>query len=146
MLRWLRRPKAQLNIEVPGGPSFHPGDSIKVLVILSPQETFYVRRGWIELLCIEQHNEQRQGEEGSYTVRVFQEPYHRSESFLSDTEVTVGIPCRYEVTFSLPDDVPPTMKGGIDWHIRASLDITGGRDVHRAFKIEVLSWRRPGTD
>ena len=144
MPRRLRRPKAQLDVEVPGGPSFHPGDNIKVLVSLSAEEAFYVRRGWVELVCVEQHDELVEDREGSHRERIIQQVFCRIEQFLSHTEVPIGIQCRYELSFSLPTDVPPTMKGGIDWHLRALLDIENAGDIHRTGELVVWSWRRPG--
>ena len=67
---------------------------------------------------------------GSHKARTARRVFHRIEQFLSHAEVHIGLPCRFEVSFSLPTDAPPTMKGGFDWHLRAPLNIKNARDIH----------------
>ena len=51
MVSRLRRPKSKLDIQLFGGPSFHPGDTVKGRIDLYAKESFYIREGRIQLIC-----------------------------------------------------------------------------------------------
>lgn len=52
MVSRLRRPKVEMDLEVSGGP-FYPGGTINVRGSIYPQQNFFVREGYIELVCTE---------------------------------------------------------------------------------------------
>jgi hypothetical protein len=149
MVSFLRSPKADLDIVVSGEP-FYPGSDMKVEASLSPQQDFHVRKGILELSCIETYWEVvtyyvSQGKYGgSYRNRTQKSTrplVNLSESFMGDTSVSTINGYRNKVAFTLPEDVPPTVKGSaahIVWSLKASLDIARARDIHKEREVVVL--------
>ena len=113
MISFLRSPKAELDIQV-SGESFYPGRTINAGVTLSPKKDFHIRKGILELLCIETYwdvvtyyvSSGRQG--GSYPRsrnQKFTRPLvNLSEPFLADIKVSNGSTHYGKVKFEIPDN------------------------------------------
>ncbi|MFC1951303.1 hypothetical protein ACFLXN_02725 [Chloroflexota bacterium] len=149
MMSFLRSPKADLDIVVRGGP-FYPGSDVNVEVSLLPKQDFHVRKGVLELLCIETYwdvvtyyvSSGKYG--GSYRTRTqkcTRPLVNLSEPFMGDTSVSIMDGYSNKVKFILPENAPPTVKGHtahIVWSLKASLDIARARDIHKENEVVVL--------
>jgi hypothetical protein len=137
MLSRFRRPKADISLEVSDEP-YWPGDKVDVRVSLLPRDSFYVREGRIELVCIETYY--LHFSEGEPIKR--KRELSRTEApFLSETRVVEGLPCGGRGIISVPPEAPPTIKGDIaeiSWQVRAAVDVAGTRDIHQSRDITVL--------
>jgi len=148
MVSRLRRPKSKLDIQLFGGPSFHPGDTVKGRIDLNAQESFYVREGRIQLICDHvahdyENREYRSSESGGYANnRTLNRLVYLSEPFLTDTQVFPGADLHKDISCSLPDNVPPTMDN-VSWYVDVRLDIAKARDIRQQVGMVMLSWKRP---
>ena len=84
MVSRLRRPKTKLDIQLFGGPSFHPGDTVKGRIDLYAQDSFYIREGRIQLICAHVAYDYKSDK------RKLNRMVYLSESFLTDTQVFAG--------------------------------------------------------
>ena len=150
MVSRLRRPKSKLDIQLFGGPSFHPGDTVKGRIDLNAQESFYIREGRIQLICDHvahdyENREYRSGESGGYANnRTLNRLVYLSEPFLTDTQVFPDADLHKDISCSLPDNVPPTMDN-VSWYVDVQLDIAKARDIRQQVGMVMLSWKRPPT-
>lgn len=161
MLSWLRRPKAELDIEVSEEAASRHRDTIDVHVTLSAHEQFHVREGRIELRCtrISRGAVVGVGWRGSVSGRAWYSPefgapargspwesgsgheispqfsHHQSQIFLSETAAEAGTVFHDIVSFSLPHDAVPSIKGSLVWRIDVTLDIAGRRNLHKAKEV-----------
>ena len=138
MVLRLRRPKADLTLEVTEGPIW-PGDKVEVRVSLSPQEAFFVREGRVELACVEtRYISWGEGEPTKHTrVR-----WQSALPFVTDTKVVEGLYYGGNFNFSVPDDAQPTIGGQtavISWRIQAIVDVARARDFRCTRKLNVFS-------
>ena len=164
MVSRLPRQKAQLEMKV-GRGLLRPGGALKVGVYLSPERTFHVREGRVELVCSETYWAESQRRrvvsypmspstyrrsKSLYIGKDVEPPSHPftrrlvrlSETFLVDTKVLKGFRYRNDVSFAVPKDAPPSVKGlaaDVSWVIRASLDVTRGANIHEEREVVVMT-------
>ena len=122
---------------------YMPGDTVELEVSLTPEGSFYVREGRVELACV--HTTYRAvGEEGGYnTIRHVW--WQSAASFLHEENVLKRQSYGKNFKFSLPSDAPPSLQGvyetscaNISWRVQVSLDISGARDIHQRRETAVL--------
>jgi hypothetical protein len=129
-------PQADLQVAMMEGPVY-PGSVLKAQVSLSPRDSFHVSRGQVELVRREILSYEelrlsgpvagpRLGRRGSWTLRRLGPQVVQRQAFLSDTEISGGVPYQDEVALIIPDDASPTAKGKITeitWELRASVAV-----------------------
>jgi len=136
VLSFLHKPKADLVIDLEN-KSFFPGDTLDVRLYLTPQESFHIRSGTVELICTEVYWRRVTTSTGKTTTtsnRKFRRTLFRAkEKFLGIIDATSGMSLSEAVSFTIPTNVPPTVEGktaSITWGLDAKLDIAKMRDVH----------------
>ena len=154
MVSRLRRPNADLSIELEDGPH-RLGKAINGRVTLLPGESFQMRGGKVEFVCTETYWERvrrttRMGsaetnESAATIIRQYSQP------IFGDTEIANLMPQVGDIDFTLPLDAPPTVKGvvaNIVWCLRATVDVARGRDISHELELVVLSatGERSGND
>ena len=129
-------PGLDLHVET-HGPPLYPGGILEVHVSVLPTEDFRVSEGHIELIQQELSSLDgyRPTMHTSMTSLNRIHPYFTSpasprksyrQSFLTDEEVSVGVPYENTVLISLPEDAPPTVKSNpahIVWQLKASMTV-----------------------
>ncbi|MDE0267931.1 MAG: hypothetical protein OXI96_02690 [Acidimicrobiaceae bacterium] len=145
--------------------SLQPGDGLQVRVELLPKTDFYVRRGKVELLCVESYVDKVSGRHGSSYHKRTDTVTVAEETFMENTDVTpvgdaygsgagygsqrdYGSEGDYEygVELCVPQGVLPTMnaamvkqkKPGIAWKLRVSLDVPKAVDVRESMPLVVF--------
>ena len=120
-----------------------PGDTVELEVSLTPEGSFYVREGRVELVCVE--TTYRAGEEGGYDT-IPHVWWQSAASFLHEENVLKRQSYGKTFKFTLPSDAPPSLQVGADeqscanisWRVQVSLDIAGAQDFHQRREIVVL--------
>lgn len=110
-------------------------------VSLTPEGSFYVREGRVELVCVE--TTYRNEEEGqSKNPHVW---WQSEASFLHEERVLKRQSYCKTFKFTLPSDAPPSLQGAyetccanISWRVKVSLDIAGAQDFHQGRELAVL--------
>ncbi|MCH7553431.1 MAG: hypothetical protein IIC82_05500, partial [Chloroflexi bacterium] len=148
----MRRPKVAFGMKIPD-ESLMPGSEVELELSLLPRQKAEVRGGHVELTCTQTYWQQvrryvytRYG--GYYRTqlhRMTEIVYRDSATFIEAMELIAESPVRKRVRFTLPQDAPPTVRGGavnIHWRLKASVDVVKRRDLHQ--EVEVLvSWPEP---
>ena len=156
MLSRFRRPAADFRVEL-SETAFRPGDELQVRVSLVPRDGFQVRRGRVEILCVESYVDRvdnvRTSSYGSGTRKLgLTHIRNRYEKvIMDDVRLRRGLPRYFDVDWTVPLDAVPTAAGassdmndvGITWMVRTSLDVAGARDFNDRQEITVLC---PATD
>ena len=143
----MRRPKVAFEMKS-ADKSFMPGSEVEVELSLYPRQKAEVRGGHVELTCIQTYWERVQqyvysrygGYHRTRLQRLTETVYHDSAPFLEASELLAELPVRKRVRFVLPQDAPPTVRGGvvnIRWWLRASVDVAKRRDLHQDAEIVV---------
>ena len=143
----MRRPKVAFGMKV-ADESFMPGSEVELELSLHPRQKAEVRGGQAELTCTQTYWERvqhyvysRYG--GYYRTRLHRLTeilYRDSEPFMEATELMAESPIRKRVRFALPQDAPPTVRGGvvnISWWLKASVDVAKRRDLHQEAELFV---------
>ena len=101
-------------------------------VSLTPRQSFHVREGRVEVSCTEiYYTEFNIGGQREWMPNP-NELVRLSEPWLTNTEISQGIPYRTQITFHLPGDAPCTVKGeivDISWQLGVSLEVTEGGNI-----------------
>ena len=144
MLSFLKKPKADIALDISNGP-FYLGSTINVGIFISSQDTFPVRSGSADLTCIETYWKMVTTSTGKSTTtsnrKFTQKLLQVKEPFLGSNEFRSGMPLSESVNFTLPADLPPTVCGkivNISWRLRVSLNVAKMRDIHEKREITVL--------
>ena len=152
MLSRFRRPAADFRVEL-SETRLQPGDELNVRVSLIPRDGFQVRRGRVEILCVESYVDRvdnvRTSSYGSGTrgLRLTHILDRYEKVFMDDSRVHRGLPHYFDVDWSVPQNATPTAAGkgldlndvGITWVVRTSLDVTGARDFNDSQVITVVT-------
>jgi hypothetical protein len=149
MVYHLRRPKAGLDLQLVDGP-IYSGGTVAVLLSLSPQESFQVRKGQVDLTCIETYwesvtvriHERRGTRTETRTEMRTRQLVHLSKLFLDHTSLSTGVPYRYEISITLPNDAPPSVRGStasICWYLEAFWDVVRALDIHQERDVVILT-------
>ncbi len=152
MLSGFRRPAADFGVEL-SETTLRPGDELKVRVSLVPRDGFQVRRGRVEILCVESYVDRvdnvRTSQYGSGTraIKLTSMLDRYEKVFMDDSRVRRGLPRYFDVDWTIPSDAVPSAVGvgigaadvGIDWAVRTSLDVAGARDFNDAQEINVVT-------
>ena len=100
-------------------------------------ERFYVREGFVQLVC----KEKIYGEGGGSGTS---EEVYASDAFPVDMEFLAGLPYRRSLTLNVPPDVPPTVYGKIariDCRLKMRLVVEGVQDIFHDQEVTILSPR-----
>jgi hypothetical protein len=139
MVSLLRKPKADVLLEVTGSP-FNPGSTVDAGVTVSSMESFTVRSGIVQLSCTEVYWQIVSTGKSTYHQKRKHKLYKVEESFLGDINFALGMTTHKLVKFTIPQDLPPTVCGkkvNISWQLKASLDIIKQRDIHVKHELVV---------
>ena len=144
MVSRFRSPKADLSIDLEGGPH-HLGTAITGRVTLLPGESFQMRGIKVEFICTETYWEKvirstRMGsaetnESASTVIREY------SQTIFEGSEIANLMPQVANIDFTIPSDAPPTVKGqvaNIDWRLKAIVDVARARDITQEIELVVL--------
>ena len=157
MVSRMRRPKVAFDMKLDKGP-FYPGDELNVELTLHPRQKAEVRRGMVEIVCIQTYWElvrryvySRYG--GYYRTRLYRFNnvlFSDSKPFIEATELRTEMPVRNRITFTLPPEASPSVIGGavnIQWVLKASVDVAKRRDLHQKADLIVSTPQPPaGSD
>ena len=138
------RPKAELSIRL-SETTLQPGDELEARVELVPREDFHVRRGVVELVCVETCVQITRSQ---YGVHYSKRTHTRSlaeETIMEDKIIRRWGGLSSDVRFALPPDALPTLNGtivqkiepGIAWAVTAFLDVTKARDMRQTQEFAV---------
>ena len=148
----MRRPKVAFGMKILN-ESLMPGSEVELELSLHPRQKAEVRGGHVELTCTQTYWQQVQryvytrygGYYRTQLHRMTEIVYRDSATFIEAMELIAESPVRKRVRFTLPQDAPPTVRGGavnIHWRLKASVDVVKRRDLHQ--EVEVLvSWPEP---
>jgi len=154
MVSRLRRPNADLSIELDAGPH-RLGKAITGRVTLQPGESFQMRGVKVEFVCTETYWEsvRRTTRMGSAETNesAVTEIRRYSQPIFGGTEIANLMPQVGDIDFTLPLSAPPTVQGvvaKIVWRLRATVDVARGRDISREIELVVLPapGERSGSD
>ena len=158
MLSGFRRPAADFRVEL-SRTTLQPGDGLNVRVSLTPREDFHVRRGRVEIECVETYvddirTSQAVTTSGSSTRR------YKGTSVLSRYEkvfteagaIRRGLSYSFDVDWTVPLNAQPTAKGvsvdsidvGIAWVVTTSVDVADAGDFNDVQEITVVAPRAIG--
>jgi len=144
MVSRLRRPNAEMTIELTEGPH-RLGQPISGRITLLPSESLQVREGNLLLICTETYLQKvrrttRMGsaetEESSTTVL-----REISHPIFFGTEIANLVPYVSDLNVTLPLSAPPTVKGvvvDVGWKMRATLDVARARDITEEIEVVIL--------
>jgi hypothetical protein len=140
MLPYLKRPEADVTLDVNGG-LFHPGDIINVGIYISAQDSFTLRSASAELKCIEVYWKIVSDGKTTRNQKTRRNLFKFKEEFLGSTEFTSGMALSESARFTLPADIPPTISGktvNISWQLDVKLNVATMRDIHEKSGITVM--------
>ena len=146
MLSRFRRPAADFRVEL-SETTLQPGDELNVRVSLIPKDGFQVRRGSLDLVCLETYEELiHHSRYGAQRHKATQVLSRDEKVFIDGTAVRRGLPYYADVNVVVPPDALPTVRGaimrsidvGITWTVTTSLDVAGARDFHDNQQITVV--------
>ena len=143
----MRRPKVAFEMKI-ADASFMPGSEVELELSLHPRRKAEVRSGHAELTCIQTYWERVQyyvySRYGGYyrtrLHRLTETVYRDSAPFIEAMELVAELPVRKRVRFVLPQEAPPTVRGGvvnIGWWLKASVDVVKRRDLHQEAELFV---------
>ena len=147
MLSRFRQPAADFRVEL-SETTLQPGDELNVRVALIPRDGFQVRRGSLDLVCLETYEELiHHSRYGAQRHKATQVLSRDEKVFIDGTAVRRGLPYYADVNVVVPPDALPTVRGaimrsidvGITWTVTTSLDVAGARDFHDSQEITVVS-------
>jgi hypothetical protein len=145
VIKFLRRPKASISLDVEG-EEFHPGDFVRCRAVITSQKGFDVRKCRLVLACVETYwQTTSDGKTTSQVKRTgtITEVEHR---FVRIDRIRPGISHIEEAVITLPPDAPSTVIGRharLDWMLKLSLDVKGARDLKAERSFTVNSVQDP---
>jgi hypothetical protein len=140
MLSYLRSPKADVALDVKGGP-FHPGDIMNLGISISSRDSFMLRSASVELKCIEVYWIMVSDGKTSRPRKTKRNLFEFEEQLLGSTRLTSGTALYESASFTLPADIPPTICGktvNIIWQLDVKLNAAKMRDIHETREVTVL--------
>lgn len=158
MLSGFRRPAADFRVEL-GATTLEPGDELNIRVSLIPREDFHVRRGRVEIECVETYVDDIRTRQTVTTYGSRTRRYEgtsvlsRYEDVFTDAGVMRrGLSYSFDVDWRVPLNAPPSARGvrvdsidvGIAWTVTTHLDVADAGDFHDTQEISVVAPRAIG--
>lgn len=144
MVSRLRQPNADMSIELADGP-YSLGIAITGRVTLLPGESFQIRGGRAEFICIETYlvKVERRARFGSAEIEESSNTVIRqySQPLFTGTEIANLMPQVDDIDFIIPLDAPHTVQGNIAdiaWRLKVTVDVARARDISRELDLVVL--------
>jgi sporulation-control protein spo0M len=140
MLSYLKMPRADVTLDVKGGP-FHPGDIMNLAVSISSRDSFTLRSASVELKCIEVYWVIVSQGKSTRQQKTKRNLFEFEEQLLGSTKLTPGMALYESASFTLPADIPPTICGktvNISWQLDVKLNAAKMRDIHEKREVAVL--------
>ena len=146
MLSRFRQPAADFRVEL-SETTLAPGDELNIRVSLAPRDGFQVRRGRVEILCVESYVDRVDDGRRTGRMRLTRILSRYERVFIEDIRVRRGLPRYFDIDWTAPPDAVPTAVGidtgagdvGITWVVRTSLDVEGARDFNDTREIAIAS-------